>query len=69
MTSGTSTNRPLVEISPEKIHKAMQDVGLIPRPNKWILLSPEGVMWKGSPEELLAVLIPHHPLLNPRIAS
>ena len=35
------------------------------KPNdEWWLAAPDGRVWKGRPEELLQVLLPHHPLLK-----
>ena len=43
---------------------AMQEVELLATPTDWILLSPDGKVWKGDPLKLLQVLMPHHPLLK-----
>jgi hypothetical protein len=45
-----------VEVSPETITKALQEIGLIEVPTDWVLLSPTGEMWRGNPEQLLQVL-------------
>lgn len=52
------------EVSLEKMTAAMREIGLLAMPTEWVLLSPDGRMWKGDPAKLLQVLMPHHPLLQ-----
>lgn len=52
-------------VSLEKMRQVMLELELTTRPTEWLLCSPDGKMWNGKPEELLQVLMPHHPLLKP----
>lgn len=60
-TASTSTQQP---VSLETMLHAMREIDLLPKNTEWMLVSPDGRMWKGEPTELLKVLMPHHPLLK-----
>lgn len=64
MSDTTATTGPMQPVSLEKIHQVVRELELVPRLTEWVLCSPDGKMWKGKPEELLQVLMPHHPLLK-----
>lgn len=60
-TASTSSAQP---VSIEKIQEAMRELRDRKQPTEWMLFSPDGKMWKGSPEDLFRALAPYHPLLK-----
>ncbi len=58
----TTATTALEEVSLEKMTAAMQKIGLLAMPTDWVLLSPDGQMWRGEPMKLLQVLLQYHPL-------
>lgn len=60
----TTTGTTGVKIDPEKVINAMQKMEMIAPPNEWVLVAPDGRVWRQKPEELLKVLMPFHPLLQ-----
>lgn len=62
---GTTTTASGTTITLEAMLNAMRQVDLLPQPTEWTLLSPSGQVWRGTPEDLLQILLPHHPLLRP----
>lgn len=46
------------------IIRAKNLVDSIPKQTDWMLASPDGRVWKGSPEELLMVISKHLPLFS-----
>ncbi len=62
--TSTVTTAGAIEVSLTAMTAAMQEIGLLAMPTDWILLSPDGQVWKGDPMKLLQVLMPHHPLLK-----
>ena len=63
-TATTNTNAPRTVSAPE-IARAMREIDLLPREKEWMLVAPDGRIWKAAPEKLLLVLMPYHPLLKP----
>lgn len=49
----------------DDVKKAAALIESLPKQTDWMLAAPDGRIWKGKPEELLNVLMPHHPLLKP----
>jgi hypothetical protein len=64
VTSTASTNAPRT-VTTAEVLSAMREIDLLPKQTDWVLLAPDGRMWKGEPEKLLQVLMPQHPLLKP----
>lgn len=60
-TASTSVIEPL---SLDRMRQVMEELKFFRHPTEWMLISPDGKMWKANPEELLKVLRPHHPLLK-----
>lgn len=48
----------------DDIIRAKNLVDSIPKQIDWMLVSPDGRVWKGSPSELLSVISQHHPPLS-----
>lgn len=64
MTSAFSTGiTPLPTLA--DINRAIDQVGKLKFDSKWTLISPDARAWQGTPEEMIAVLAPHHRLLKP----
>ena len=59
-TASTNTSPPPRLDDLKEMERVMKELA----PSAWMLLSPDGRAWKGKPEELLQVLMPHHPLLK-----
>ena len=34
------------------------------RGTDWVLLSPDGELWRAKPEDLLRILMPYHPIFK-----
>lgn len=51
-------------ITLEDLKRAMREIDLLPRPTEWVLVSPDGKVWKAEPWDLLKVLMPYHPLFK-----
>ena len=60
LTNGTASTQGAQFLTVADIEKAERKF----QANEWFLVSPTGVMYKGSPLELLQVLLPFHPLLK-----
>jgi len=58
-TGGTTT------VSIEAMTKAMQEIDLLPKPDQWVVIDPQGRVYKGKVEDVTPVLLAAHPLLNP----
>lgn len=65
MNSATHTNASAKSFTIEDIKRVEQLVSSIKASTDWVLASPDGHMWRGHPADLLNVLIPHHPLMQP----
>lgn len=65
MAHTTQSNNAPKSLTLDDIQKAVDAIEALPKPTEWMLASPDGRFWKGKPEELLNVLMPHHPLLKP----
>lgn len=52
------------EVDPAKMLNAMRELEFIAPPNEWVLVAPDGRVWRQKPDELLKVLMPYHPLLQ-----
>lgn len=59
-----STLTTFVEVDPAKVINAMLELEFIAPPNEWVLVAPDGRVWRQKPQELLQVLMPYHPLLQ-----
>lgn len=62
-TSSASTTG-AKSLSIADIERVMREIDLLPKETDWMLAAPDGRCWKGKPEQLLAILLPHHPLLK-----
>lgn len=62
-THGTASTQSVPFLTLDDIKKAEAEFRKF-QANEWMLVSPTGAMYKGSPLELLRVLLPHHPLLR-----
>ncbi|MDP2263274.1 MAG: hypothetical protein Q8K24_08960 [Hydrogenophaga sp.] len=57
-TGGTST------VSIAAMTRAMQEVDLLPLPDQWVVIDPQGRVYKGKVEDVARVLLAEHPLLK-----
>lgn len=64
MTTTASTGD-MQPVSLEAIQRAMREIDLLPRNKEWMLIDPNGNMWKTEDvAKLMGVLATHHPLLR-----
>jgi hypothetical protein len=63
-SAATQTNAPRT-VTTAEVLSAMRKIDLLPRQKEWMLVAPDGRIWKADPEKLLQVLMPYHPLLKP----
>lgn len=59
-----STTGNTTPISIEAIAKAMQEINLFPKPDKWVLIDPQGRVYVGKVEDVTRILMMEHPLLK-----
>lgn len=62
-THGTASTQSAQFLTLDDIKKAEDEFRKF-QANQWMLVTPSGAMYKGSPLELLQILLPHHPLLR-----
>lgn len=56
--------RDMQPVSVETMRRAMQEIDLLTKPDQWILVDPQGRMYKGTVEQMTRLLAQHHPLLH-----
>lgn len=56
------------EVSVAALEQAMREIGLLTKPDQWLLIDPQGRMYRGTVEQMLAVLVRQHPLMRPPFA-
>jgi hypothetical protein len=44
--------------------KMMEENRLLPKPDKWILITPQGIIYEGTVAQLAPVLMAEHPLVK-----
>ena len=54
----------LKPVSLDTLTRAMQEIDLLPKPDQWIVIDPQGRMYKGKVEDVTRVLLAEHPLLK-----
>ena len=62
--AGTAAQQPFTLADMGKI---LREVAAMPKPNLWLVADPWGRIYTGSAEQMLAVLMPHHPLLKMKV--
>ena len=67
MSATYSTSQVIAEkaMTLESLLKVKQEFEKLSLDKKWTLVAPDGRMWQGMPNDLLQVLMPLHPLLQP----
>jgi hypothetical protein len=60
----TTSNGAMSPLTLDQMERAMREVGLLPASNEWMLISPDGRVWRGDVQRIFMVLAPHHPLLK-----
>ena len=63
-TCATAAPRDMQPVSVETLTWAMQEIDLLPKPDKWIVIDPQGQMYKGTVEQMTLVLVQAHPLMR-----
>jgi hypothetical protein len=63
VSATSATAGPHKTITLDDLQRTLRDLGAIPRETKWILVDPNGNAFKAEPEELIKILIPHHPFM------
>lgn len=64
MDGTSATTGDMKPVSLETLTRAMQEIALLPKPDQWIVIDPQGRMYKGKVEEVIRVLLAEHPLLK-----
>jgi hypothetical protein len=64
----TATTVDMKPVSLETLTRAMQEIDLLPKPDQWIVVDPQGRMYKGTVEQVLPVLTAAHPLFKMPLA-
>lgn len=64
-TTTASASTPEASMTLNDILKAVEKLKAQPHNDKWILVSPEGQMYKGRIEEIAPILMSRHPMLQP----
>jgi hypothetical protein len=59
----TSANPNAHSLSLDELERVVKDLEKLMLPDEWMLMSPDGRVWKGDVQKLILVLAPHHPLL------
>lgn len=66
----SSVNQFSTSISYEDLEKVIDEVQKLAKKNdEWVLMSPNGMIYRGSAEEMIRMLAPHHPLMTIRPAT
>ena len=60
----SATTGDMKPVSLETLTRAMQEIDRLPKPDQWIVIDPQGRMYKGKVEEVIRVLLAEHPLLK-----
>lgn len=64
MSNTTAATGSTTPISADVMTKAMQEINLLPKPDQWVLIDPQGRVYTGKVEDVTRALLTHHPLLN-----
>lgn len=64
MSNTTASTGSTTPVSIEAMTKAMQEIDLLPKPDHWVVIDPQGRVYKGKVEDVTRVLLAEHPLLN-----
>ncbi len=59
-----TTSNGMSPLTLDQMERAMREVGPLPASNEWMLISPDGKVWRGDVQHIFMVLAPHHPLLK-----
>ena len=60
MDGTSATTGDMKPVSLETLTRAMQEIDLLPKPDQWIVIDPQGRMYKGKVEEVIRVLLAEH---------
>lgn len=63
-TQTSTMPKDMQPVNLETLTRAMQEIDLLPKPDQWILIDPQGRMFKGKVEDMTRVLLTEHPLLK-----
>lgn len=55
-------------VSMETMTRAMKEIDLLPKPDQWIVIDPQGRTYKGKVEQVLPVLTAAHPFFKTPLA-
>lgn len=62
MIQTTTMPRDMQPVSMETLTRAMQEINLLPKSDQWVVIDPQGRMYKGTVEQMTRVLVREHPL-------
>lgn len=63
MSNTTASTGSTTPVSAEAMTKAMQEINLLPKPDQWVLVDPQGRVYRGKVEDVARVLMAEHSLL------
>lgn len=64
MSNTTDTTGNTAPVSIAAMTKAKQEINLLPKPDQWVLIDPQGRVYTGSVTDVTRVLLMEHPLLK-----
>lgn len=64
MTQTCTMPRDMRPVSVETLTRAMREINLLPKPDQWLVVDPQGRMYKGTVEQMTRVLVQAHPLMR-----
>lgn len=56
--------RDMQPVSVETLKRAMQEIDLLPKPDQWILIDPQGRMYRGTVDQVAMKLMQSQPLMQ-----
>jgi hypothetical protein len=67
MSNTAATPSAMVPVSEEAIRAALREIGMMPTPTNWTLIAPDGRAYIGDIQQIMGVIMQHHPLFKPTL--
>jgi hypothetical protein len=64
LTQTCTMPRDMRPVSVETLKQAMQEIDMLPKLDQWIVMDPQGRMYKGTVEQMTRLLVQYHPLMR-----
>ena len=65
MTQTNANPDNLHTVSAETLSKVLRDIDLLPKLDQWVVIDPQGNLYRGTIEQMTGVLMRQHPLMRP----